>query len=83
MFEEAGASPGACALGSVKSQIGHTKCAAGLAGLIKTSLALHTGVKPPTLHLTEPNPAWDAQSSPFAFHTEARPWSAVPAERVV
>ncbi|MGW8877730.1 SDR family NAD(P)-dependent oxidoreductase [Streptomyces mirabilis] len=82
VFEEAGAPPGACALGSVKSQIGHTKCAAGLAGLIKTSLALHTGVKPPTLHLTEPNPAWDAQSSPFAFHTEARPWSAVPAERV-
>ncbi|MCX5093770.1 SDR family NAD(P)-dependent oxidoreductase [Streptomyces sp. NBC_00365] len=82
VFEEAGAPPGACALGSVKSQIGHTKCAAGLAGLIKTSLALHTGVRPPTLHLTEPNPAWDAQSSPFAFHTEARPWSAAPAERV-
>ncbi|WP_329362691.1 SDR family NAD(P)-dependent oxidoreductase [Streptomyces sp. NBC_01483] len=82
VFEEAGAPPGACALGSVKSQIGHTKCAAGLAGLIKTSLALHTGVKPPTLHLTEPNPAWDAQSSPFAFHTEARPWSAAPAERI-
>ncbi|MFD8000719.1 SDR family NAD(P)-dependent oxidoreductase [Streptomyces mirabilis] len=82
VFEEAGAPPGTCALGSVKSQIGHTKCAAGLAGLIKTSLALHTGVKPPTLHLTEPNPAWDAQSSPFAFHTEARPWSAAPAERV-
>ncbi|MEV7343413.1 SDR family oxidoreductase [Streptomyces sp. NPDC093544] len=81
VFEDAGAQPGSCALGSVKSQIGHTKCAAGLAGLIKTSLALHTGVKPPTLHLTEPNPAWDAQSSPFAFHTEARPWAAAPAER--
>ncbi|MFJ5268610.1 SDR family NAD(P)-dependent oxidoreductase [Streptomyces sp. NPDC088358] len=82
VFEEAGAEPGSCALGSVKSQIGHTKCAAGLAGLIKTSLALHTGVRPPTLHLTEPNPAWDAGSSPFAFHTEARPWAATPAERV-
>ncbi|MFG2474705.1 SDR family NAD(P)-dependent oxidoreductase [Streptomyces fagopyri] len=82
VFEEAGAEPGSCALGSVKSQIGHTKCAAGLAGLIKTSLALHTGVRPPTLHLTEPNPAWDAGSSPFAFHTEARPWTASPAERV-
>ncbi|MET7606923.1 SDR family NAD(P)-dependent oxidoreductase [Streptomyces avermitilis] len=82
VFEEAGAEPGRCALGSVKSQIGHTKCAAGLAGLIKTSLALHTGVQPPTLHLAEPNPAWDAQSSPFAFHTEARPWPAAPAERV-
>ncbi|MGW3634481.1 beta-ketoacyl synthase N-terminal-like domain-containing protein, partial [Streptomyces sp. NPDC005122] len=82
VFEEAGAEPGSCALGSVKSQIGHTKCAAGLAGLIKTSLALHTGVRPPTLHLTEPNPAWDAGSSPFAFHTEARPWAAAPARRV-
>ncbi|MER8184969.1 SDR family NAD(P)-dependent oxidoreductase [Kitasatospora sp. NPDC094015] len=82
VFTEAGAAPGSCALGSVKSQIGHTKCAAGLAGLIKASLALHTGVKPPTLHLTEPNPAWQAGQSPFAFHTEARPWAAPAAERV-
>ncbi|UMP03667.1 type I polyketide synthase [Amycolatopsis sp. EV170708-02-1] len=75
VFAEAGAEPGRCALGSVKSQIGHTKCAAGLAGLIKASLALHTGVKPPTLHLEKPNPAWDPETSPFAFHTEARPWA--------
>ncbi|WP_199749930.1 type I polyketide synthase [Amycolatopsis sp. WAC 04169] len=75
VFTEAGAEPGRCALGSVKSQIGHTKCAAGLAGLIKASLALHTGVKPPTLHLEKPNPAWDPAASPFAFHTEARPWA--------
>ncbi|MFI5563908.1 SDR family oxidoreductase [Amycolatopsis japonica] len=75
VFTEAGAEPGRCALGSVKSQIGHTKCAAGLAGLIKASLALHTGVKPPTLHLAKPNPAWDPATSPFAFHTEARPWA--------
>ncbi|KFZ78832.1 polyketide synthase [Amycolatopsis sp. MJM2582] len=75
VFTEAGAEPGRCALGSVKSQIGHTKCAAGLAGLIKASLALHTGVKPPTLHLAKPNPAWDPETSPFAFHTEARPWA--------
>ncbi|WP_181775748.1 type I polyketide synthase [Amycolatopsis pittospori] len=76
VFTEAGAEPGGCALGSVKSQIGHTKCAAGLAGLIKATLALHTGVKPPTLHLAKPNPAWDPASSPFAFHAEARPWAA-------
>ncbi|MFD4601230.1 SDR family NAD(P)-dependent oxidoreductase [Streptomyces sp. NPDC058464] len=82
VFAEAGAENGGCALGSVKSQIGHTKCAAGLAGLIKTTLALHTGVKPPTLHVDHPNPAWQADGSPFAFHTEARPWATPPGERV-
>ncbi|MFE3167742.1 SDR family NAD(P)-dependent oxidoreductase [Streptomyces sp. NPDC059224] len=82
VFTEAGAVNGGCVLGSVKSQIGHTKCAAGLAGLIKTTLALHTGVKPPTLHLDRPNPAWKQEDSPFAFHTEARPWAAPAAERI-
>ncbi|MER7786647.1 SDR family oxidoreductase [Streptomyces sp. NPDC097640] len=81
-FTQAGADPGGCALGSVKSQIGHTKCAAGLAGLIKTSLALHHAVKPPTLHLRHPNPGWDERTSPFVFHTGARPWPVPPAERV-
>ncbi|MBH1937601.1 SDR family NAD(P)-dependent oxidoreductase [Streptomyces sp. AV19] len=82
VFTEAGAAPGGCALGSVKSQIGHTKCAAGLAGLIKAAMALHTGVRPPTAQLTRPNPAWEEGRSPFAFHTTARPWAAGPGERV-
>ncbi|MEU6507455.1 SDR family NAD(P)-dependent oxidoreductase [Streptomyces sp. NPDC046942] len=81
VFTEAGAEHGSCALGSVKSQIGHTKCAAGLAGLIKTTLALYTGVTPPTLHVERPNPAWAQDSSPFVFHTRARPWNAPAAER--
>ncbi|MEY2243252.1 SDR family NAD(P)-dependent oxidoreductase [Streptomyces sp. BF23-18] len=81
VFGKAGAEPGSCALGSVKSQIGHTKCAAGLAGLIKTTLALYTGVRPPTLHLERPNAAWDEESSPFAFHTRARPWAAPAPQR--
>ncbi len=81
MFTAAGATPGSAVLGSVKSQVGHTKCAAGLAGLIKTALALHTGVRPGTLHLTEPNPYWDSASSPFAFSPGARPWPAAPGER--
>ncbi|EST36965.1 hypothetical protein N566_15545, partial [Streptomycetaceae bacterium MP113-05] len=82
VFTEAGAAPGDCAIGSVKSQIGHTKCAAGLAGLIKTTLALYHGVKPPTLHIRQPNGAWDGDRSPFVFHDTARPWTAEPAERV-
>ncbi|MHC5908716.1 beta-ketoacyl synthase N-terminal-like domain-containing protein, partial [Streptomyces sp. S6] len=82
VFAEAGSSPGSCVLGSVKSQIGHTKCAAGLAGLIKTTLALYTGVRPPTLHLTAPNSAWKDGESPFAFHSEARPWAAEPSRRI-
>ncbi|MEU4248802.1 SDR family NAD(P)-dependent oxidoreductase [Amycolatopsis sp. NPDC026612] len=82
VFIEAGAAPGGCTIGSVKSQIGHTKCAAGLAGLIKAAMALHTAVKPPTLHLTDPNPAWDPETSPFVFQSAAQPWAAAPAERL-
>ncbi|MER5885236.1 SDR family oxidoreductase [Streptomyces sp. NPDC001941] len=82
VFAEAGAAPGDCVVGSVKSQIGHTKCAAGLAGLIKTALALHTGVRPPTLHMNRPNPAWQPGSSPFAFHDKALPWAAPAAGRL-
>ncbi|MEV7521391.1 SDR family NAD(P)-dependent oxidoreductase [Streptomyces sp. NPDC091371] len=82
LFTASGAAAGSCALGSVKSQLGHTKCAAGLAGLIKAARAVHAGVRPPTLHIDTPNPAWEAGSSPFYFDAEARPW-AVPAERRV
>ncbi|TDB82921.1 SDR family NAD(P)-dependent oxidoreductase [Actinomadura sp. KC216] len=76
----ADAAPGSVALGSVKSQIGHTKCAAGLAGLIKTAYALHTGVLPGTLHLTRPNAEW-TPGGPFAFSGAARPWAARPGDR--
>ncbi|WP_424887267.1 SDR family NAD(P)-dependent oxidoreductase [Streptomyces sp. XH2] len=76
VFAAAGAAPGACVLGSVKSQIGHTKCAAGLAGLIKAALAVYTGVRPPTLHLNRPNPVWQPDESPFVFHDKALPWAA-------
>ncbi|MBL7617869.1 type I polyketide synthase [Frankia sp. AgB1.8] len=81
VFTEHGAEPGSITVGSVKSQIGHTKCAAGMAGLIKATRALAAGVRPPTLHVTKPNPAWEAGSSPFAFERTARPWAAPAAER--
>ncbi|MFE3055843.1 SDR family NAD(P)-dependent oxidoreductase [Nocardia sp. NPDC059239] len=79
---EAGASAGACALGSVKSQIGHTKCAAGLASLIKTARAVHAGVRPPSGHLQHPNEYWQRENSPFFFDTAARPWCAPASERI-
>ncbi|MCP4779713.1 MAG: acyltransferase domain-containing protein, partial [Hyphomicrobium sp.] len=65
-----------CALGSVKSQIGHTKCAAGLAGLIKAVLSIYHGVLPPTSNMTEPNPYYAAETSPFRFLERAEPWVA-------
>ncbi len=62
------------ALGSVKSQIGHTKAAAGIAGLIKTALALHHKVLPPTINVTKPSPKFDFDQSAFYVNIEARPW---------
>ncbi|MGE3818630.1 MAG: SDR family NAD(P)-dependent oxidoreductase [Isosphaeraceae bacterium] len=75
VFQEAGAEPGRCALGSVKSLIGHTKCAAGLAGLINASLALHHRVLPPTIGVETPNPKADLAGGPFHLSTRARPWA--------
>ncbi|WP_238438179.1 type I polyketide synthase, partial [Frankia nepalensis] len=81
VFTAHGAEPGSCGVGSVKSQIGHTKCAAGMAGLVKATRALAAGVRPPTLHVTRPNEAYDPATSPFAFDRTARPWAAPAAER--
>ncbi|AHJ27705.1 type I polyketide synthase [Nodularia spumigena CS-584] len=64
------------ALGSVKSQIGHTKAAAGAASLIKTALALHHKVLPPTINITQPHPKLNIESSPFYLNTQTRPWIA-------
>jgi acyl transferase domain-containing protein len=63
-----------CALGSVKSQIGHTKAAAGAAGLLKAVLALHHQVLPPTIKVDRPNPGLGLPGSPLYLNTRARPW---------
>jgi len=65
-----------CALGSVKSMIGHTKAAAGAAGLIKSALSLYNKVLPPTLKAENPDPGLNIDKSPFYLNTETRPWIA-------
>ena len=66
---------GFCALGSVKTNIGHLDTAAGAAGLIKASLALERGEIPPSLHFEQPNPKIDFAASPFYVNTGLRPWT--------
>jgi acyl transferase domain-containing protein/acyl carrier protein len=71
---------GFCAIGSVKTNIGHLDVAAGVAGLLKTVLALKHGMLPPSLHFEQPNPQIDFARSPFyvnanraAWHVDERP----------
>ncbi len=67
-----------CALGAVKSMIGHTKAAAGSAGLIKSTLALYHKVLPPTLKAEPPDPKLDIPNSPFYLPSKRRPWFSSP-----
>lgn len=63
-----------CALGSVKSMIGHSIPASGMASIIKTALSLYHKVLPPTLHCEKPNPKLEAATSNLYINTETRPW---------
>ncbi|HEY1351600.1 MAG TPA: type I polyketide synthase, partial [Ktedonobacteraceae bacterium] len=63
-----------CALGSLKTNMGHLDSAAGVAGLIKTVLALTHAQLPPHLHFERPNPHIDFAHSPFYVNTQLRPW---------
>ncbi|KOP27373.1 beta-ketoacyl synthase [Hapalosiphon sp. MRB220] len=69
------------ALGSVKSQIGHAKAAAGAASLIKTALALHHKVLPATINITQPHPKLGLENSPLYLNTKTRPW--IPSQKEV
>ncbi|MDZ8093507.1 MAG: type I polyketide synthase [Nostoc sp. DedQUE05] len=67
---------GECALGSVKTNIGHMQIASGIVGLIKAALALKHQIIPPTLHFNTPNPQIDFSKTPFYVNTAAIPWAA-------
>ena len=70
-----------CAIGSVKSGIGHLDTAAGVAGLIKTVLALKHRQIPPSLHFEQPNPAIDFANNPFYVNAKLTEWTANGAPR--
>lgn len=65
---------GYCAVGSVKTNVGHLDAAAGVTGLIKTVMALRHGTLPPSLNFERGHPEIDFANSPFYVNTEARPW---------
>ncbi|BCI53464.1 phthiocerol/phenolphthiocerol synthesis polyketide synthase type I PpsE [Mycolicibacterium litorale] len=66
--------PGPCALGSVKSNIGHLGEASGIAGLIKTILSVQNRALAPTLHFTSPNPALNLDDGPFFVQSSPTTW---------
>ncbi len=65
-----------CAIGSLKTNVGHLDAAAGVAGLIKTALALHHKVLPASLHFNSPNPELGIEESPFYVNARRQPWRA-------
>lgn len=70
----AGGAPESVALGSVKTNIGHLDAAAGVAGLVKAVLAVHTGVIPPNLHFGRPHPEVDLAAGPLYVPTKTHDW---------
>lgn len=80
VFGDAGTSHGRAVIGSVKSMIGHTMPAAGVAGLVKAALAVHHGMLLPTLHCDDPHPALAATR--FRPLEEAAPWETTPEQPV-
>jgi phthiocerol/phenolphthiocerol synthesis type-I polyketide synthase E len=75
-FGPTGGRRGFCALGSVKGNLGHLDAAAGVAGLIKTTLALAHAELPASLHYERPNPRIDFAASPFYVNACRQPWPA-------
>ncbi len=67
---------GFCAIGTLKSNVGHLNAASGLAGLVKAALAIERGRIPPSLHFERPNPAIDFGKTPFFVNQETLEWKA-------
>ena len=72
---------GFCAIGSIKSNIGHLDVAAGVAGLIKTTLALHHRILPASINFESPNPKLGIESTPFFVNAAQRNWPEGPTPR--
>jgi enediyne polyketide synthase len=72
---EAGAELSPAAIGSIKANIGHTKAAAGIAGLIKATMALHSQIIPPTTGCDQPHPELKVENPPLRVLEEGQPWS--------
>ncbi len=73
-FDQQSDSDATCAIGSIKSNIGHLDSAAGVAGLIKTVLALEARQLPPSLHFERPNPQTQLDDGRFFVNATLRPW---------
>ncbi|WP_149552360.1 type I polyketide synthase [Streptomyces marokkonensis] len=76
VYRERGVAPGACAIGSVKSNIGHTSAAAGIAGMHKVLLGLRHGLLVPSLHVETPNELLDSDDCPLTVSRDLRFWEA-------
>jgi malonyl CoA-acyl carrier protein transacylase len=74
IFGPVGLKPGSVALGSVKSNFGHLKSAAGAAGMLKAALALYDHILPPSANFNQPNSKIDFSQSPFYVNTQTHPW---------
>lgn len=74
VFGAQGSKKPKCAIGSAKANIGHLNTAAGIAGLIKTVLALKHGYLPPSINFKQPNPRIDFENSPFYVNTRLTVW---------
>lgn len=81
VFQAKTGQKGFCAIGSVKTNIGHLDTAAGIAGLIKTALALKHKLIPASLHFENPNPKINFADSPFYVNTKLTKWKTGPTPR--